>query len=69
MLQFLQVIFAVLSAVILIPQTPKVNYVLRKFFESGMFRSYSEAKRFVSRLTWGIVSSFFLFTYLAARFG
>lgn len=69
MLQFLQVIFAVLTSVLLIPQTTKVNYVLRKFYESGMFRTYSEAKRFVNRLTWGVVSSFFLFTYLAARFG
>ena len=69
MLQFLQVILAVLTVVLLVPQTTKVNFVLRKFYESGMFRTYSEAKSFVNRLTWGVVSSFFLFTYLAARFG
>jgi hypothetical protein len=69
MLQFLQVILAVLTVVLLVPQTTKVNFVLRKFYESGMFRTYSEAKWFVNRLTWGVVSLFFLFTYLAARFG
>lgn len=68
MLQFLQVIISVLMVVILIPQTTKVNFVLRKFYESGMFRTYSEAKRFLKRLTWGLVFSFFLVTYLTARF-
>jgi hypothetical protein len=69
MLQFLQLTFALLTVALLLPQTTKINYVLRKFYESGMFRTYSEAKRFVTRLTWGVVSSFFIFTYLAARFG
>lgn len=67
MLQFLQVILAVLVVVLLIPQTTKVNFVLRKFYESGMFRTYSEAKWFLNRLTWGVVFSFFLVTYLTAR--
>lgn len=69
MVQSLQILSAVLVIIILIPQTTKVNYLLRKFYESGAFRSYSEAKRFVTRLTWGSIGVFFVLTYLAARIG
>lgn len=67
MLQALQVFLALLVLVLLIPQTTKVNFVLRKFYESGVFATYSEAKWFLTRLTWGSIFAFFVITYLTAR--
>jgi len=67
MLQKLQVFLAFVVLILLIPQTTKVNFVLRKFYESGVFAYYSEAKWFLTRLTWGTIFAFFLVTYLAAR--
>lgn len=67
MLQTLQVFLALVVLVLLIPQTTKVNFVLRKFYESGVFAYYSEAKRFLTRLTWGSIFAFFIITYLTAR--
>nr|YP_009106041.1 hypothetical chloroplast RF47 [Choricystis parasitica]AIT94894.1 hypothetical chloroplast RF47 [Choricystis parasitica] len=67
MLHALQVFLALVVLVLLTPQTRTVNYVLRKFYESGVFATYSEAVWFVKRLTWVIFFSFFVVTYLAAR--
>lgn len=67
MLQIVQVFLALVVLVLLIPQTTKVNFVLRKFYESGVFANYSEAKRFLTRLTWGSIFAFFVVTYLSAR--
>jgi preprotein translocase subunit SecG len=69
MVQSLQILSAVVVIIILIPQTTKVNYLLRKFYESGVFGSYGATKRFVTRLTWGSIGVFFVLTYLAARVG
>jgi preprotein translocase subunit SecG len=67
MLHALQVFLALVVLVLLTPQTRTVNYVLRKFYESGVFATYSEAVWFVKRLTWVIFFAFFVVTYLAAR--
>lgn len=67
MLNALQVFLGLLVLVLLIPQTPKVNFTLRRFYASGVFATYSEAKRFMTRLSWGTLFIYFLVTYLAAR--
>lgn len=50
MLHALQVFLALVVLVLLTPQTRTVNYVLRKFYESGVFATYSEAVWFVNDL-------------------
>ena len=67
MLNALQVFLGLLVLALLIPQTKKVNFTLRRFYASGVFATYSEAKRFVTWLTWGSIFLYFLVTYLAAR--
>ena len=67
MLQFLQIIMSIITLALLVPQTTKLNLLLRKFYESGVFANYSEAKRLLKRLTWGTIFLFFIVTYFAAR--
>jgi hypothetical protein len=67
MLQFLQIIMSIITLALLVPQTTKLNLLLRKFYESGVFANYSEAKRVLKRLTWGTIFLFFIVTYFAAR--
>ena len=67
MLQFLQIIMSIITLALLVPQTTKLNLLLRKFYESGVFANYSEAKRVLKRLTWGTSFLFFIVTYFAAR--
>lgn len=67
MLQFLQIILSITTLVLLVPQTTKLNFLLRKFYESGVFANYSEAKRALNQITWGSIFLFFIVTYFAAR--
>ena len=67
MLQFLQIIMSIITLALLVPHTTKLNLLLRKFYESGVFANYSEAKRVLKRLTWGTIFLFFIVTYFAAR--
>lgn len=67
MLPFLQTLISIFVIALLIPQTNKVNFLLRKLYESGIFVFYSEAKRFLQRLTWGSITLFFLINFLGAR--
>lgn len=67
MLHTLQTLSSIFIIALLLPQTNKVNFLLRKVYESGVFVFYSEAKRFLQRLTWGSVAFFFVITYLCAR--
>ena len=63
-LQVVQIIISILLLAIIIPQTPTENIVLRKFVESGLFISYSEAKSFLKFLTWGITFIFLVLTFV-----
>jgi len=67
MLQFLQILSSIFVIVLLIPQTNTVNFLLRRVYDSGVFAFYSEAKRFLQRLTWGSVVFFFVISYICAR--
>ena len=44
MLKIIQLIVGFLLIVVIVPQTPTENIVLRKFAETGLFTSYGEAK-------------------------
>ncbi len=60
MLNLIRLLFALLVILLIVPQTPKENAVLRKFNESGIFANYAEAKSFLKNLTW-----FCIFIFLA----
>ena len=64
MLKIIQLISGVLILIIVIPQTPTENIVLRKFNETGFFENYKNAKKFVDRLTWSLIFTFILLTFV-----
>lgn len=64
---FLRIFLALLLLVLLVPQTTKLNLLLRLFHESGLFGTYREAKNVLIRVTWGTIFLFFLVTYFAAQ--
>ena len=65
--QIFQVFSAILIIILVIPQTGEINFLLRKLYEKGVFRSYREGKAFLSRLTWGTIITFLLLTYASNR--
>lgn len=63
MLKLIQLISGLLILIIVIPQTPTENIVLRKFNETGFFDNYKNAKKFVDFLTWSLISIFLILTF------
>ena len=61
MLPFIRVFLAILVILLIVPQTPKENSLLRMFHETGLFATYGDAKQFLNRLT---AASIFLFLFL-----
>ena len=68
MLNFFQFFIAILLIVLIVPQTPTENIVLRKFLETGFFINYSEAKSFLETTTWFLISLFLILTFLKSYF-
>jgi len=63
----LRIFLALLLLLLLVPQTTKLNLLLRLFHESGLFGTYREAKNVLVRVTWGTIFLFFIVTYFAAQ--
>lgn len=68
MLNFLQFLTGILIIVLIVPQTPTENIVLRKFLETGFFTNYSEAKSFLKITTWSLIFVFVILTFLISYF-
>lgn len=64
MIKNFQLIIAVILIILIIPQTPTENIVLRKFNETGFFTSYNETKKFLTFVTWGLIFLFLILTFL-----
>ena len=64
MFKFLQILVGLFLIILIIPQTPTENIVLRKFSDTGFFTNYNEAKNFLNRVTWVSIFSFLLLTFL-----
>ena len=63
MFKIVQLIIGVVLIILIIPQTPTENIVLRKFSETGFFTNYNEAKNFLNRITWVLISVFLIITF------
>ena len=61
MLNFIELVIAVSIIILVVPQTPTDNVVLRKFLETGLFTNYSKAKEFLISITWFLI---FVFLFL-----
>ena len=62
MLNFFRLAFSIFVILIITPQTPTENILLRKFYETGFFESYFETKFFIDILTWFCIF-FFITTF------
>ena len=64
MLHFIELLIALSIILLVVPQTPTENIVLRKFLETGLFTNYSKAKEFLTFLTWSLIFSFLVLLIL-----
>ena len=64
MVKNLQLLLAVLIILLIVPQTPTENIVLRRFHDTGFFTSYNESKKFLHIVTWSLIFSFLLITFV-----
>jgi protein translocase SecG subunit len=64
MFKIVQLVIGILLIILIIPQTPTENIVLRKFSETGFFTNYNEAKSFLNIITWLLICSFLFLTFL-----
>jgi hypothetical protein len=64
MLEFIELIIALSIIVLVVPQTPTENIVLRKLLETGFFTNYSKAKEFLISITWFLIFMFLILLIL-----
>ena len=60
MFHFIAILIAFCLIILIAPQTPTENIVLRKLLESGLFTNYSKAKDFLLWSTWILIFLFLL---------
>jgi preprotein translocase subunit SecG len=60
MLHFIELVIALSIILLIVPQTPTENIVLRKLLDTGFFTNYSKAKQFLSLLTWVLIFVFLI---------
>jgi hypothetical protein len=58
--------FALLVLLLIVPQTPNENILLRTFYETQIFANYGEAKRVLTILTWSCIFIFLFITFFSA---
>ena len=58
MLNFIELIIALSIILLIVPQTPTENIVLRKLLETGLFTNYTKAKGFLIWITWFLIFLF-----------
>ncbi len=64
MLNFIELFLAISIIVLVVPQTPTENIVLRKVLETGFFTNYSKAKEFLAFLTWCLIFVFLILLFI-----
>lgn len=64
MLHVIVILIALCLIILIAPQTPTENIVLRKLLESGLFTNYSKAKDFLIWSTWILIFVFLLLLIL-----
>ena len=64
MFKIAQLVIGIVLIILIIPQTPTENIVLRKFSETGFFTNYNEAKNFLNLITWLLIFSFLFLTFV-----
>jgi preprotein translocase subunit SecG len=65
MLNLIRLTFAILVIVLIVPQTPTENALLRIFYETRIFSNsnYGQTKKILNFLTWICIFSFLIITF------
>jgi preprotein translocase subunit SecG len=65
MLNLIRLTFAILVIVLIVPQTPTENALLRLFYETRIFANsnYGQTKKILNFLTWICIFSFLIITF------
>jgi len=65
MLNLFRLIFAIFIIILLVPQTPKENIVLRALHSRRILENYGAEKRFLNNVTWVCVFTFLILSFFA----
>ena len=68
MANFFRLLIASLVLIIIVPQNPTENILLRTLSETGLFPNYSEARKFLDRLLWILIAFFLIITFFTGLF-
>ena len=66
MMNLFRLIFAIFIIVLIAPQTPKENIVLRALHSKRILANYGEEKRFLSKFTWFSILLFLLIGFFTS---
>ena len=63
MINLFRLIFAIFVIILIVPQTPKENIVLRALHSKRILANYGEEKRFLNSFTWFCISIFLIIAF------
>nr|YP_009105135.1 hypothetical chloroplast RF47 [Edaphochlorella mirabilis]AIT93794.1 hypothetical chloroplast RF47 [Edaphochlorella mirabilis] len=66
MINLIRVILALFVIILIVPQTPTENALLRTFLDTRVFANYGQAKSFLNFLTWSCIFIFLGITFMTA---
>jgi preprotein translocase subunit SecG len=66
MMNLFRLIFAIFIIVLIVPQTPKENIVLRALHSRRILANYGEEKRFLMKFTWFSILFFLLIGFFTS---
>ena len=66
MLNLLRLLFAIFVIILLVPQTPKENIVLRALHSKRILENYGAEKRFVKNISWLCIFAFLTLAFFTS---
>jgi protein translocase SecG subunit len=66
MFNLFRLIFAIFIIILIVPQTPKENIVLRALHDKKILANYGQEKRFLNRFTWFCVLIFLALAFFTS---
>jgi preprotein translocase subunit SecG len=66
MLNIIRLGLAVIVILLIVPQTPTENALVRTFYETRVFTDYGQAKTALKLLTWSCTFLFLIITFINA---
>ncbi len=64
MLNIIRLTFATFVILLIVPQTPTENVLLRLFYETRLFANYGQTKKVLTLITWSCIFIFLLLIFV-----